>query len=191
LSGERIIALAGNGVAAAERKLYRTRVGVLANQLTNGKLNTGEQRLISGDVLTGQRITADDPVGLYDDQLTVIPEGRLRQFIGWMLPGSDKYSYSRAFLSATKPADTEWSVDTNLHGGHRACIQCGYCNDVCPTDVMVLPTWKAVSYGDLEEAEKFGITDCAGCGLCTYVCPSKIEIDSLLHEGLAKIQKEG
>lgn len=191
LSGERIIALAGDGVTAGGRKLYRTRHGVVAEVLTAGKLGTGEQRLVSGDVLSGRKISASEPIGFYDDMLSVIPEGRKRELLGWLMPGANKYSYSSTFLSALAPADKEWSVDTNLHGGHRACIQCGYCNDVCPTDVLPLPTWKAVSYGDLEEAEQLGIADCVSCGLCTYVCPSKIEIDQFIHDGLVKIQKEG
>lgn len=191
LSGERVYALSGNGVAPRHRRYYRSRFGVVSSILTDGKLDPCEQRVISGDILTGEKIAADQCVGFFDDMLTVVPEGRKRHWLGWLAPGRDKYSYSRTFLSALAPKDESFGVDTNLHGGHRACIQCGYCNDVCPTDVFALPTWKAVSYGDIEEAEKLGITDCVGCGLCTYVCPSKIEIDSILEEGLVKIQKEG
>jgi Na+-transporting NADH:ubiquinone oxidoreductase subunit A len=191
LTTDRIVALTGPGVSAAHRKHYRTRAGVMAGTLLSGKLAAGEQRVISGDILTGQKIGEQEPIGFFDTQITVVPEGRKRELLGWLMPGLSKYSYSRTFLSSLKPASTEWEVDTNLHGGHRACIQCGYCNDVCPTEVLALPTWKAVSYGDLEEAEQLGITDCIGCGLCTYVCPSKIEIDSILASGLAKIQKEG
>ena len=190
-SFDRVVALAGNGVSPAGRKHYRTRAGVMAGLLLQGKLAAGEQRIISGDILTGAKIAESEPVGFFDSIVTVVPEGRHREILGWLLPGLNKYSYSRTFLSALKPATTEWEVDTNLHGGHRACIQCGYCNDVCPTDVLALPTWKAVSYGDLEEAEQLGITDCIGCGLCTYVCPSKIEIDGIIESGLVKIQKEG
>ncbi|MBY0585542.1 Na(+)-translocating NADH-quinone reductase subunit A [bacterium] len=191
ISSERIVSLAGPGIAPAHRKHYRTRAGVMVGILLSGKLVAGEQRIISGDILTGSKIADSEPIGFFDSQITVVPEGRQREILGWLLPGLDKHSYSRTFLSALKPPSTEWQVDTNLHGGHRACIQCGFCNDVCPTEVLALPTWKAVSYGDLEEAEQLGITDCIGCGLCTYVCPSKIEIDSILEAGLAKIQKEG
>jgi Na+-transporting NADH:ubiquinone oxidoreductase subunit A len=191
LTGERIVALAGNGVSAGSRKHYRTRAGIMAGLLLQGKLAAGEQRIISGDILTGAKIADGEPLGFYDSMLTVVPEGRKREILGWLLPGLNKYSYSRTFLSSLKPASTEWEVDTNLHGGHRACIQCGYCNDVCPTEVLALPTWKAVAYGDLEEAEQLGITDCIGCGLCTYVCPSKIEVDGIIESGLVKIQKEG
>lgn len=191
LSGERVYALAGNGVAAPHRKCYRTRFGALASTLTAGKLQSGDQRIISGDVLSGERIAPDQPIGFYDTMVTVVPEGRRREWFGWMLPGRDKYSFSRTFLSALAPTDAAFEADTNLHGGRRACIQCGYCNDVCPTDVLPLPTWKAIAYGDLEEAEQLGLVDCVGCGLCTYVCPSKIEIDGVLADGLIALQKEG
>ena len=188
---ERTVALAGAGIGAEHRQLYRTRAGVTLETLVEGKLEPGDQRLISGGVLTGAAVSASSPLGFFDHLVTAIPEGRRRDFLGWLRPGADKYSWSRTFLSALAPKEKTFVQDTNLNGGERACIQSGYCLKVCPTDVQPLFVWKAVSYGDIEEAEELGILDCVDCGLCTYVCPSKIEIGSIIRRGLDQMEKEG
>src|SRR5690606_3250077 len=136
------------------RQYYRTREGVQIKTLTDGKLQPGEQRLVSGGLLTGEKVEADSFLGYYDTAVNVVPEGKYRKVLGWLTPGKEKYSVSRAFASALSAVDHKFEPDTNLNGGVRACIQSGYCLDVCPTDVKPLFVWKAVSYGDLEEAEQ-------------------------------------
>ena len=53
---------------------------------------------------------ADDPggagrqhihgyLGRYHNQICVVPEGREREFLGWMLPGMDKFSVVKVFAS--------------------------------------------------------------------------------------------
>lgn len=188
---ERVVTLAGNGIQESHRKYYRFRMGSSILSLVDGKLSSENQRIISGGVLTGEKVARDDFLGFNDFGVNVIPEGNKRKLLGWLTPGSDRYSVSRAFSSALSPADHKFEPDTNLNGGVRACIQSGYCLDVCPTDVQPLFVWKAVSYGDLEEAESLGILDCVECGLCTFVCPSKIEIGTIIRRGLDQIEKEG
>ncbi|QDU59714.1 Na(+)-translocating NADH-quinone reductase subunit A [Planctomycetes bacterium Pan216] len=189
---DKVITLAGTGVKESDRTHYRVRRGTRASDLLDGKLVEGELRVVSGSLLTGTKIDLASCLGFYDSALVVIPEGsNRREFLGWLWPGAKRASWSRAFASALRPESEEFEVDTNLNGGHRACIQSGYCLKVCPTDVQPLFVWKAVSYGDLEEMEQLGITDCVSCGLCTYVCPSKIEIDDYIKRGLEELQKEG
>lgn len=191
VSSDRIITLAGNGVQAQHRQYFRTRAGIQLASLLATKLQKGEQRIVSGGLLTGERVSAEDFLGYYDMAVNVVPEGRRRELLGWLTPGGKKYSLSRAFSSALSPLDHKFEPDTNLNGGVRACIQSGYCLDVCPTDVKPLFVWKAVAAGDLEEADQLGILDCVDCGLCTFVCPSKIEIGTIIRQGLDQIEKEG
>ena len=186
-----VVSLAGNAVAEQERQYYETVRGVQIDELAGGKVQGGAVRFVSGGVLCGSRVDADSYLGYGDDAVAVLPDEPKREVIGWLLPGRKKHSWSNAFLSALAGDDETFEMDTRVNGGRRACIQSTYCNVVCPTDVKPLYVWKAVSYGDIEEAEALGIQDCVSCGLCTYVCPSKIEIGQIIEQGLQVIQKEG
>ena len=188
---ERIVALAGEGVQPEHRQHYRTRAGAAVEALLADRVATGESRVISGGVLTGANVGPQGHLGYHDAVLSAVPEGRRREVLGWMMPGANKYSWSRTFVGALAPADKEHSVDTNQQGSERACVQSGYCLEVCPLDLLPVFVWKAVHYDDLEEAEKLGILDCFECGLCTYVCPSKIDINGIIRQGLDRIEKEG
>ncbi len=53
-------------------------------------------RVICGDVLSGTKINRDGYLGFYDTQITVIKEGDQEEFLGWILPGFDKFSLSDA-----------------------------------------------------------------------------------------------
>ncbi len=67
-------------------------------------------------------------------------------------------------------------MDCNCHGEERACINCGYCTEVCPVDILPQFTYKSILSDEIEEALAHGLLDCVECGLCTYVCPCKIEL---------------
>ena len=67
-------------------------------------------------------------------------------------------------------------LETNVHGGVRPCVQCNYCDEVCPVDLYPFLIWKHVEVDEIEESFRFKPFDCVECGLCDYVCPSKINI---------------
>ena len=66
---------------------------IFGNLLTNN-LKDGDNRIISGDILTGQQIEVDGSLGFYHTSITVIEEGKEQEFLGWMMPGIDKFSLS-------------------------------------------------------------------------------------------------
>jgi len=84
--------------------------------------------------LTGSKIEKDGFIGFYDNQLTVIPEGRYYDFLGWALPGLGKYSVSKSFFSWLNPSK-EYRLDTNLKGGHRSYVMSGEYEKVFPMDI--------------------------------------------------------
>ena len=59
----------------------------------------GNNRFISGNVLTGTKISSDGNIGFYDTQITVIPEGDKQEFLGWIAPGLQKFSMSKSYWS--------------------------------------------------------------------------------------------
>ncbi|HQS53350.1 MAG TPA: hypothetical protein PLN99_15780, partial [Daejeonella sp.] len=70
----RIIALTGSQVSSP--KYYKTVIGTSVKSILNdGGLKAGENRIISGNVLSGSQIQEDGFLGYYDTQITVIPEG--------------------------------------------------------------------------------------------------------------------
>lgn len=80
---DRMVALGGEGVK--EPRLLRTRMGANLHELTAGELAGDNQRIISGSVLHGH--TADDAhawLGRFHNQVSVIPEGNEKEFLGWL-----------------------------------------------------------------------------------------------------------
>ena len=93
----KIIAVTGSQVK--KPKYYRTIQGTSIKNFLKDNLQNGESRIISGNVLTGERIDIDGSLGFYNFQITAIPEGNVSEFLGWLSPGLSKFSASRTFLS--------------------------------------------------------------------------------------------
>lgn len=145
-------------------------------------------RWIAGGVFRGSSSTATACSGFYDTALHILPEGRQREFLGFVRPGSAKPSFSRTFLSVFNHAPL--AASTNLGGGVRACVACGNCVRICPVDILPQLAYKAILAEDVEGFLALGLLDCVECGLCTYACPSKIELDSTFKAAKATYYRE-
>ena len=114
------------------------------------------------------------------------------EFMGWMLPGGEKESYSRTFLSFLSP-NKKYSHNTGYHGGVRAFVQTGAYESVVPMDIFPVHLVKCIMAGDLEAMEGLGILEVApeDFALCDFICVSKIEVQDTLRKGLDYFRKEG
>ena len=191
LSIDRIISTAGSNVK--NPRLIRTRIGASVNDLTADELIEGENRIISGSVLSGH--TAADVtafLGRFHQQITVIEEGRKREFFGWLMPGLNVYSVKNVFLSSLLP-NKKFNFTTSIHGGQRGIVPIGSYEKVMPLDILPTYLLRALAVDDVEEAEKLGCLelDEEDLALCTFVCPSKIEHGVNLRRNLTLIEKEG
>jgi len=186
---ERIIALAGPGVQ--NRKYHRIRPGASVSGILKGNLKEGGFRVISGNVLTGKKISQDGYFGFYDNLVTVIPEGDYSEFFGWAAPGLKKFSYWRTFLSKLIPG-RDYEMDTNLHGGQRAFVVSGHYENVLPMDIYPVHLIKAIMAGDVELMENLGIYEVAeeDFALCEFIDPSKTEIQEIIRSGINLMIKE-
>ena len=185
----RIVALCGSEIK--KPRYYRTIAGAqISNMLTE---NTASEnyRVISGDVLTGTQITADGYLGFYDTQLTVLPEGNEAEFMGWLLPGLQKFSASKTFLSFLFPSK-KYKLDTNMHGEERAYVMTGEYEKVIPMDIYPMHLIKAIMIEDIELMENLGIYEVSpeDFALCEFVCTSKMDVQSIIREGLDLVKKE-
>lgn len=151
-----------------------------------------DTRFISGDVLTGANVGADGFLGFYDNQITLIKEGNEYEMLGWAKPfRTSLFSFSHTYFSWLTPGK-RYNMDTNLHGGPRAFVMSDVYGKVLPMDIYPVYLVKACLAGDIEKMEKFGIYEILeeDLALCEYVCPSKIEIQSIISDGIALMMKE-
>jgi Na+-translocating ferredoxin:NAD+ oxidoreductase subunit C len=61
-------------------------------------------------------------------------------------------------------------------GAEMPCIRCATCVRACPCGLLPLEMAARIRAGDLEGANRFGLTDCIACGSCAYVCPAHIPL---------------
>lgn len=210
---EKYVAVAGPQVA--DPHYYRVLSGVSVASLTAGqvphahypRLDDTERypsRYVSGNVLSGTQVEADGFLGGYDSLLTILPEGAYYDFMGWLLPGVRKHSFSRTFVSGFLPARggrfpfalpdaLKPQFDTNLHGGVRPLVFTGNFERVFPFDIYPLQLLKACIVGDMELQEKLGIYEVEpeDFALCEYIDISKTDIQPIIREALEKLRKEG
>ncbi len=186
---ERIVALTGSEVL--QPKYFKLLSGASVLPLVDNNVKSGNLRYISGNVLTGATIESAGFLGYYDSQVTVIPEGNYFEFFGWMMPGLDKFSFSKTFASTLFPRKS-YKLDTNYHGGERAFVMTGLYEKVVPMDIYPMQLLKAILAEDIDLMENLGIYEIAeeDFALCEYICPSKIEIQSIVRKGLDMMVKE-
>lgn len=186
----RIVALTGDQVT--HPKYYSTVIGASVKHiLEDAGLKEGAARIISGNVLTGKQITAGDCLDFYDTQITVIPEGNMPEFIGWLKPGLNKFSVSRAFFSWLQPQKV-FHLNTNMHGEERPFVMSGQYEQVLPMDIYPVQLLKSILAEDIELMENLGIYEVVeeDLALCEFVCTSKIESQRILRKGLELVRKE-
>jgi Na+-transporting NADH:ubiquinone oxidoreductase subunit A len=189
-NAERIIALAGSIVAAP--KYYKTKIGASIASLVEGKLNEGDSRIISGNVLTGKAKSIKGELGYYDNMITVIPEGNDYEFFGWTMPVFNKISTTRALTFSWLFPNKKFDLNTNTNGDHRAFVVTGAYEEVFPLDIYPMQILKACMYQDLDEMEKLGMYEVApeDFALTEFVCVSKQPHQEIIRKGLDLMLKE-
>jgi Na+-transporting NADH:ubiquinone oxidoreductase subunit A len=185
----KIVALCGSQIQ--KPRYYRSIAGACISNLLNENTKDGKSRIISGDILSGTQINPDGCLGFYDSQLTVVPEGDEAEFLGWILPGLHKFSASKTFLSWLFPSK-KYNLDTNMHGEERAYVMTGEYEKVLPMDIYPTHLIKAIMIEDVELMENLGIYEVSpeDLALCEFVCTSKIEVQSIIRQGLDLVRKE-
>ena len=185
----RIVSLGGSQVIKA--RYYRTIAGASISNILTDNLKEGDNRIISGDILTGKRIDTDGSLGFYDTSITVIEEGKEQEFLGWLMPGFDKFSASKAYFSWLFPSK-QFNLNANMHGEERAYVMTGEYEKVLPMDIYPTHLIKAIMMEDIEQMENLGIYEVSpeDFALCEFVCTSKTEVQSIIRYGLDLVRKE-
>ena len=188
---ERVVALAGPSVSRP--RLVVSRVGADLQALVAGEGEGDDARLLSGSVLGGRAVQSNTAyLGRYHQQVALLPEGREREFMGWLSPGVHKHSVMGIYLSSwfgSRPL----AMSTNTNGSERAMVPVGAYEKVMPLDILPTQLLRALLVGDTETAQALGCLelDEEDLALCTYVCPGKYEYGGILRDNLTLIEKEG
>jgi Na+-transporting NADH:ubiquinone oxidoreductase subunit A len=177
----RWIALSGSEIKPEERAYYSMLPGTnIEEWIKNRTESTGEHlRYISGNVLTGTMIPINGSLHIYDNQVTVIPEGdETHELFGWMKP---------AF-----PSGKEHTLDARIKGGRRAMIMSNEWDKVFPMDILPEFLIRAILTSDVEKMENLGIYEVApeDFALCEFVDTSKMELQAIVRNGLDWLYKE-
>jgi Na+-transporting NADH:ubiquinone oxidoreductase subunit A len=188
-NAEKIISVVGSEVTKPSH--YKVINGANILPIINKNVSNGENRYISGNVLTGTKIEKSGYLSFYHNMLTVIPEGNQYQFFGWLIPSPAKHSFYRTAFSWLTP-NKEFSLNTNLNGGERAFVVTGELEKVLPMNIYPIQLMKAILVDDIEKCENLGIyeLDEEDIALCEYINTSKIEMQEILRRGLDLVRKE-
>lgn len=193
LNVERVVALAGPTVK--NPRLVKTRVGANLLDLTAGELEDCENRVISGSVLYGhQAAGAMAYLGAYSLQVSALKEGRDREFFGWIVAGTQKYSALNVYVSSKdRKTDRLFPLTTDKNGSNRAIVPVGIYETLMPMDILPTPLLKAIVVGDTDTAQALGCLelDEEDMSLFTFVDPGKHDFAPVLRANLTKIEKEG
>ncbi|WP_394176496.1 Na(+)-translocating NADH-quinone reductase subunit A [Thalassotalea litorea] len=191
LNSERVIAVAGPAVK--EPRLVRTVLGASTEELTAGQLKDGEVRVVSGSLLNGTHAKAVHAyLGRYHVQVSALLEGREKEFIGYMYPGPNKFSVTRAYMSHFF-RNKVFNMTTTTNGSARAMVPIGNYERVMPLDILPTLLLRDLCAGDTDGAQSLGALelDEEDLALCTFVCPGKTDYGVLLRDCLTTIEKEG
>lgn len=193
---EKVVAVAGPEVKAPLH--YRVMAGACIESLVKGE----QGRIISGNALTGTKVTADGFLGGYDSLISILPEGDYYDFMGWLMPGFNKFSFSRTFLSgftacckktcSKLPKFMTPKFDTNTHGEWRPLVFAGEFERVFPFDIYPMQLIKACIVGDIELQENLGIYEVEpeDFALCEFMDTSKTDIQPIIRQALETLRKE-
>lgn len=182
-----------SGPRAAKPGLLRTRLGASFDQLLAGAQEGEHNRVISGSVWNGRTATegAFAYLGRYANQITILEEGDEREFLGWVVPGTNKFSVLNVFVSFLNRSK-KFDFTTTTNGSERAMVPVGQFEQLMPLDILPTQLLRALVTGDIVHAMELGCLelDEEDLALCTFACPGKYEYGPILRDNLTRIEKE-
>lgn len=188
---ERIVAL--GGPAVKKPRLLRTRLGACLSELLAGQLHDGDNRIVSGSLLSGRSSTPElDFLGRYHNQICVLGEDRQRQFLGWCLPGFNRFSVKKVFAASLLPR-RPLPLTTSTHGSRRAMVPIGAFEKVMPLHIKATWLLRTLLTLDTDLAQDLGCLelDEEDLALCSFVCSGKLDYGQHLRQTLRRIEEEG
>ena len=191
LDNRKVISLAGP--EAKNPRLVRTLLGADITELTADEANAGDMRVLSGSVLLGNHAHGvHGYLGRFHNQVSILREGREKELFGWIKPGVNQHSVTRAYLGHLSPKKL-FGMTTTTNGSDRSMVPIGNYERIMPLDILPTLLLRDMISGDTDGAQSLGCLelDEEDLALCTYVCPGKYNYGPILRDCLEQIEKEG
>ena len=184
----RLVALTG---AVPNPRYVKTHVGANIGELLGDGV-TEDQRIISGDVLSGKAKTNKHFMNIWDNQITVVDEGNEYEMFGWLIPSKPRPSVSRTYPNFLFKG-LAFTPDTNMHGERRAFVVTDQYEQLLPMDIYPQHLMKAIIASDFEQMEGLGIYELSeeDIALCEFACTSKMPLQKILREGFDLMIEQG
>ena len=94
-------------------------------------------RVISGSVWNGLNASGEFAyLGRYANQISILEEGDTREFMGWVVPGSNKFSVLNVFTSFLSRSSKKFDFTTTTNGSERAMVPVGQFEQLIPMDIL-------------------------------------------------------
>lgn len=187
----RLLSLAGPAVKNPH--LIATERGADITALTKGQLIEGENRIISGSVLSGRQVFGNIAyLGRFDNQVSVLAEGHERPAFHFLTPGSNRFSKLPIYISQFF-GKKKYNFTTTTNGSPRAMVPIGVYEEIMPQDYLPTQLLRALIIEDIITAVDLGALelDEEDLALCTFVSPGKYEFGDILRDNLTRIELEG
>ena len=191
LDNRKVVAL--GGPEAKSPRLVRTLLGADITELTADETNAGDIRILSGSVLLGNHAHGvHGYLGRFHNQVSILREGREKELFGWIKPGVNQHSVTRAYLGHLSPKKL-FGMTTTTNGSDRSMVPIGNYERIMPLDILPTLLLRDMISGDTDGAQSLGCLelDEEDLALCTYVCPGKYNYGPILRDCLEQIEKEG
>ena len=180
----KVIVLTGSELT--QKGYVKTYTGANVSTFIGDSGQAENLRIIAGNILTGEKIESQGYLGFYHNQVTVIPEGKYEEFLGWLKPSATKLSFHKAIGMFSFLKSGVFKVDTNTHGEERPFVVTGVFEKVMPMDILPTYLFKAIVTEDFDEMEELGLYEVIeeDVALCEFVDPSKNELQELVRHGI-------
>jgi len=191
LDNRKVVSL--GGPEAKSPRLVRTLLGADITELTDDETNAGDIRILSGSVLLGNHAHGvHGYLGRFHNQVSILREGREKELFGWIKPGVNQHSVTRAYLGHLSPKKL-FGMTTTTNGSDRSMVPIGNYERIMPLDILPTLLLRDMISGDTDGAQSLGCLelDEEDLALCTYVCPGKYNYGPILRDCLEQIEKEG
>ncbi|MEX1099879.1 MAG: Na(+)-translocating NADH-quinone reductase subunit A, partial [Bacteriovoracaceae bacterium] len=151
---DRVVSIAGP--VARNPRLVKTRAGASIDDLIKGETFEAEEvRPVSGSVLSGREARGPFAyLGRFHHQVSLLKEGRKREFLGWHSPGLDKFSVKPIYISALM--NKSYDMTTNKNGSLRSIVPIGSYEKVMPMDILPTYLLRTIMAHNTDMAVKLG-----------------------------------
>lgn len=189
LNNYKYYSISGNGV---NKQLYiKAPIGININEILNKVEEKKNSSIILGGIFTGEKIEKKDFLPNESVNIQIIKKEENKTPFSFIRLQNKYLTKTKAWTNNFIEKEKQYEIIDDQNGETRNCIQCNYCNEICPVKIFPSLLAKSSIIKDIEKMENLNIYNCIECELCTFICPSKIEICKLIKNGKTLIKNIG